>query len=117
MMNITAHQDDSRGSGGASLVDEQRQAERSPIEFQRPMPMPAASVFERRGRRFRSLLGQDPQLVAFPFAFTAAMVILAGFLLAAWGITVSGAAIFLSGVIVMLLGLLLYGRSLCVEDS
>src|SRR5437867_3928971 len=111
-----AYRDDSQGTGRSNLDSEPRQAAPCGVEPRPQVPTSDTAGSARRTRHFDWLLGDNPYLVSFPFAFTVGMIIMVGSTLVVWGITVLSASMFLLGAIVTLLGLLLYGWSLSVED-
>ena len=73
--------------------------------------------FGHRKRCFESDLGNDPHIVNFPFAFSVAFIILIGFMFGFTGIVASKGGMFLFGMIVILIGLWLYGWSLYAEGK
>src|SRR5262245_55866278 len=104
-MKIQAYKDDAKGSGGSGPVHDPppHPAASSRGESEQPTPNPIPADSKRGPHGFESLLGDHAHLVSFPFAFTVSMILLAGFTMAACGMTVSNAALHVLGTIVTLL--------------
>jgi len=58
---------------------------------------------------------EDSDVVGFPVAISISLIILIGFSMGVWGMTISHGLLFVLGVGVTLLGLLLYAVTLTID--
>ena len=89
----------------------------SESETKRESEAPNLIRSRRRVRCFESSGGDDPHTINFPFAFSVTLITLAGFTFAVAGAIVTSAGLFFLGLLVVLLGVWLYGWSLREEES
>jgi hypothetical protein len=115
-LNVPVGQGDAMSSHSSILLSDHLRRATSRSETKRETPPPNVIWSRRRRRCFESDLGDDPHTVNFPFAFSVALIVVAGCTLAVTGVIVTSAALFFLGVLVVMPGLWLYGWSLCDEE-